>query len=212
MNYCLAQSPSVADFLSGLDETVLRAINGLAGQSIVLDITFVMITAFGISYVLALLFFPLWLTKKRQVAVDLMVVVLLSIACEMVLKALVARDRPFVTLDDLSSVQVDFLNTATGYSFPSGHATRAFAVGILLWLSFKGRARHLIPVGAAFVAVSRVFLGLHWPTDVIAGALLGSGLAVLVYEVGRMSPVYIAARTRVVSTLERATSLGRHRT
>lgn len=203
---------ALSDALSDFDESVLRAINGFAGSNLALDAAIVIITVFGMSYVLALLFFPLWLTRRRTVAVDLIVVMLLSIAFEMALKALVARDRPFVALDDLNTVQINFLNTASGYSFPSGHATRAFAVGILLWLSFKGSIRHLIPLGAALVAFSRVFMGLHWPTDVIAGALLGTVLAFSIHEIGKRSSGYVAARTKVVSYIEQSVSLGLHRT
>jgi len=200
------------DIVSDFDEDILRAINGLAGQNVVLDVAIVMITAFGMSYVLALTFFPLWLTRRRTIAIDMTVVLLLSMGFEMVIKALVARDRPFVSLEDLNSVQVDFLNTASGYSFPSGHATRAFAVGILLWLSFKGPIRHLIPFGAALVAISRVILGVHWPTDVVAGALLGTALAFVVYTVGKRSSRYIEARAKVISNIERLTTHRRPRT
>ena len=59
------------------------------------------------------------------------------------------------------------------FSFPSGHALNSFAVGSLVALAFPPLA---IPVlaAAASVAASRVVLGLHWLSDVLAGALVGS--------------------------------------
>ena len=58
------------------------------------------------------------------------------------------------------------------FSFPSGHALNAFAIGSVLALSFPAVAA-LILLVAASVAASRVVLGLHWLSDVLAGALAG---------------------------------------
>jgi membrane-associated phospholipid phosphatase len=71
----------------------------------------------------------------------------------------------------------------TGYSFPSGHAIAAAvtAVGLVLVLLPPGRARwqwEFRAIGFAFVmALSRVYLQAHWFSDVVAGGLLGGGLA-----------------------------------
>jgi undecaprenyl-diphosphatase len=65
------------------------------------------------------------------------------------------------------------------FSFPSGHALNAFAIGSVLALAFP-LAAPVVLVVATSVAVSRVLLGLHWLSDVLAGALAGCliGLAV----------------------------------
>jgi undecaprenyl-diphosphatase len=73
------------------------------------------------------------------------------------------------------------------YAFPSGHATLAplvFGLGVLIWSAPWPRATRLALVGAAsllslLIAFSRVYLGLHWPTDAIGGLLLGTGWAAL---------------------------------
>lgn len=73
------------------------------------------------------------------------------------------------------------------YSFPSGHATMAplvFGLGVLIWSAPwpRGTRVALLLAAAAFsvlIAVSRVYVGVHWPSDVLAGLLLGSGWAAM---------------------------------
>ncbi|MBN9621556.1 MAG: phosphatase PAP2 family protein [Actinobacteria bacterium] len=94
-------------------------------------------------------------------------------------KLLVGRPRP----------PVEHLETVTTSSFPSGHSTSAGALYVALLLVFlRGRPRRPAAVAAGIaatlmmvgVALSRVYLGVHYPSDVIAGLLLGSGWSLLV--------------------------------
>lgn len=87
------------------------------------------------------------------------------------LKLAFARTRPDVLLEPLTS-----------YSFPSGHSSAAFAfflvVGVLAGRAQPVRMRLtwmlIACLPASLIAASRVFLGVHWPTDVLAGALLAA--------------------------------------
>ena len=89
---------------------------------------------------------------------------------EILLKNLIKRARPFV---DLSTTVVG--GEASGYSFPSSHATAAFAMAVIL-SNFQPRLRHVFFFLAFCVSLSRVYMGVHYPSDIIAGALVGIGI------------------------------------
>ncbi len=90
------------------------------------------------------------------------------------LKRTLVRERPFINCRAIS------LGTAPldRYSFPSGHTLHAVSFTTLMTSHFPESAFVLAPF-AVLVAASRVVLGLHYPSDVAAGALLGFGLASL---------------------------------
>lgn len=91
-------------------------------------------------------------------------------------KQRVQRERPFVTLElRLPSERTE--GVAPASSFPSGHAANAFMLAVL-WLHLHGWRRWWLWFGlAASVGLSRVALGLHYPGDVLGGAVLGGGVA-----------------------------------
>ena len=91
------------------------------------------------------------------------------------LKLVFKRDRPFVTYPYLDK-QAD----AGSYSFPSGHTSSAFALATSLSLAFpKWYVIAPAYVYASAAGYSRMHLGVHYPSDVLAGALVGTGSAFL---------------------------------
>lgn len=94
------------------------------------------------------------------------------------LKVIVARPRPFMVIPEALPAEME-----GGSAFPSGHASRVFS---LLHLT-RARSRRLVLIGyvlAGLVAFSRVYLGVHYPLDVLGGMVLGltSGRIVRHYE------------------------------
>jgi undecaprenyl-diphosphatase len=103
-----------------------------------------------------------------------------------VIKAAVGRPRPVLyTVDAVAAAE----NTGNGRSFPSGHTSVAFAFATTYWLARKdldgkpGVLGWLAFGVAAGVGVSRVAAAKHFPSDVLAGAVLGTASGVVVYAI-----------------------------
>ena len=95
------------------------------------------------------------------------------------MKKIIKRDRPFLTYDFI--VKRD---AGGGYSFPSGHTSAAFCTATSLSLLFpKWYVIAPAYLYASTVGYSRMYLGVHYPTDVLAGAIVGAGSAWLAYKV-----------------------------
>jgi membrane-associated phospholipid phosphatase len=90
-------------------------------------------------------------------------------------KSIIKRDRPYVTHPSIQPLSVE-----GSYSMPSGHTSSAFATATSLSMAFP-KWYVVVPsfVWASSVGYSRMHLGVHYPSDVLVGALVGSGSAVL---------------------------------
>jgi len=110
------------------------------------------------------------LFRRLRLAAALAVATLLKVSLEAVAKSFVQRGRPAETV---SGVILRGKAAAHGLSFPSGHAMVIFAIAALVARYLKGWWKALPWTLAAAVCLSRVYLGAHFPLDVIAGAGLG---------------------------------------
>jgi undecaprenyl-diphosphatase len=100
-----------------------------------------------------------------------------------------ARDRPYVAHPDSLTL---FGARSHDPSFPSDHATAAFAIAAAV-LFFSPRAGRVFLVAAAAIAFSRVLIGVHYPSDVAAGALTGTAAAIAIGTLGRALVVRVTA-------------------
>ena len=105
-----------------------------------------------------------------------------AIAMSSGIKYLVNRPRPFVT----HPTEIIKRDEAGPYSFPSGHTNASFATATSLSLTYK-KWYVSVPAYAyaGFVGYSRMRLGMHYPSDVIGGAVLGTACAWLTWKVER---------------------------
>jgi undecaprenyl-diphosphatase len=168
----------VSQVIPRLDEALLRAMLAQSHGALwlVASVFSVLGEGWSIVAILPLLFVP----RARRLAIWLVLTLALTGLLVVSMKALVGRGRPIVACADLAAT---ICNSPTDPSYPSGHAAGSFAFALfsvraLLDGGPQVRYARQLAVAcvlfASCVAVSRVVLGAHFPSDVLAGTLLGS--------------------------------------
>lgn len=111
-------------------------------------------------------------TQERDVAMQMVLAGALNLPLYFWLKHSIGRPRPFVQCPDIRACA----RALDKFSFPSGHTLHAFTFLVICTWYYPATAVALVPT-VALIAVSRVALGLHFPSDVAAGAVLGAAVA-----------------------------------
>jgi len=181
--------------LLALDSRLFDLINRVWTHP-VLDAVMVAITDFNAWRVPLILVLLAILAKGRRETRIALLFAILAVACSDqltsgVLKPLFHRVRPFHVVAGVRK-----LIGAHDTSFPSSHAANSFAAGTFLALRFR-RFRPVLVI-PALVAYSRVYVGVHWPSDVAAGAVVGAGVGGAFFALERMARLRFLRRPRLV--------------
>lgn len=154
------------------DTQLFYLLNGLVGQSPLLDSLIVFFASY-LAYIVVALFlvFVFFSAYSKYEKLEIFVAaatssIIARFGITEVIRAFYHRPRPFLDLP------VQQLLTSTEWSFPSGHATFFFAIATALYL-YNKKWGMVFFVGAILITVSRVVAGIHYPSDILGGALIG---------------------------------------
>jgi len=146
------------------DEILLSAITGL--QSSLTNVLMSGITDIAEIYLgVLVIFIVLIAARQKRLFWDLLAAMIIDVLLIITLKIVIARPRPY--MQGFSAVSNSFMS-----AFPSGHASRAFVMFGTMAKHWKHWKLTLYFI-AIVISFSRLYLGVHWPSDVAFGALLG---------------------------------------
>lgn len=165
------------DWLYSLDVAIYLFLNGTLATSLG-DVLWPLITDYDKQWPMRVVLLGVWFWLmikggKRGRTAALLVIPLLVFSDQLssnVIKSLVGRVRPChaLPLDEIHLL----VGCGSGLSFPSSHAVNNFGVATLFSLYYP-KARTWLYAWASVVAISRVFVGVHYPSDVLGGTVIG---------------------------------------
>ncbi|GAC1411830.1 MAG: undecaprenyl-diphosphate phosphatase BcrC [Gemmatimonadaceae bacterium] len=177
---------SFVDSSSGsFDYTLFHAVNGLAGRNPVLDAVMIG-SAKYLPVVFALALVGLWLSwraRNQRAALLAGISALLALGIGQLIGKAFPRPRPY-----LSHTVNQLIPPSLDTSFPSDHAILGFAVAVMV-SRYNRRVGVMLLVLATVMAIARVFVGAHYPADVLGGAVLGALTSLTLATVGERRPV-----------------------
>lgn len=127
-------------------------------------------------------------TRGKRIAICIFLALAFTyVSVDLVIKPLVARPRPFAALPGIRQLEVSLPGkmVKSPFSFPSGHCASAMA-GAWLLGAFYGRFRLPLCALVVLVAYSRIYLGMHYPSDCVVGLAVGLLCALLAKRVCRV--------------------------
>ena len=172
----------VAVLITNFDTVAVFWMNGWGGTP-VLDAAAILFSWIGTFRLVALTFGIYFLLKKetRPMAYVLFSAIIVCTFLVYGIKAAIFRPRPYVMLE---LFETNFLTKYPYSSFPSGHTAAAFTTATVLSYYFK---KWIIPAFAAAVCagLARIYLLVHYPSDVVAGAIIGILVSLCVIYISR---------------------------
>lgn len=176
------------DSLINFDKSVFLALNKLHAPWLDPIMYWVSDTVIWIPLYAFLLYHVVKLPRKHAIVAVLCIAAAITMADQLSSKLIRPRlERPRPTWDAEISSQVHTVNDYRGghYGFPSSHAANTFCAAVLIILLLRKPWTRWLLAWALLVSYSRIYLGVHYPGDIIFGGILGSVCAVICYALYR---------------------------
>lgn len=138
---------------------------------------FLVITMLGSTWMVLAVTAVAWLARKKRLALFIILTAAVAYGIVQLGKVLIARPRPEQLLPDVTAREP----FVSGFGYPSAHAAIAMVIGLAILPYIAKRYRWLVVAGILFVGISRVYLGVHFPLDVLGGFLIGGMIGGLLY-------------------------------
>ncbi|TSC82656.1 MAG: Bacitracin transport permease protein BCRC [Parcubacteria group bacterium Gr01-1014_20] len=165
--------------MSGFDERFFQAIFQFAQKSFFLD-TVGIFLADGVLYVL-IFFSIIFVLLQKNWQKRIFLFLELTLACLLARGVVVEFIKFFYhKLRPFEFYGFEPLISASGRAFPSGHVTTLFAITIIVFLFNRSWGGWFLAF-AIISSIARIFVGVHWPFDILGGVVLGTGTAFLVH-------------------------------
>lgn len=146
-----------------------------------MDKVMMLITFFGSATFCAIFVIATIIFKNRDIrniGIITSFSIIISSGITHFIKRIKNRIRPYIKIPEIIANKIG----VDDYSFPSGHTTAAFSIAVSISLKFSGLSTISIAM-ASLVGFSRIYLGVHYPTDVVAGGIVGSLSAIFIKNI-----------------------------
>lgn len=167
------------------DTQLFYLLNSLAGQSRFLDGVIVFLALY-LAYILIGIFFVFLYVSHHSACRKWEIILVTGISAVIarfgvaeIIRFFYQRPRPFLSLPDVHQLLTD-----SAWSFPSGHSTFFFAISTAMYFYNKKWGIGFF-IATVFITVSRVIAGVHYPSDILGGAIIGVAVACAVFLLAR---------------------------
>ncbi|WP_423363052.1 undecaprenyl-diphosphatase [Mycoplasma sp. P36-A1] len=166
--------------MNSIDISIFRAINGLAKSLSFLNPIMIFIAEF-LPFLIAGLMLAKWFVNDNKIRTRKMLIcAFVSFAIAMVICKLcgvfIDHPQPFVSLENVNKL----IHKTPGNSFPSDHTSLFFATLYTFFMFSKSKYKFLYVLLAILGGISRIWVGVHYPIDVIVAAVIGTMCAIVV--------------------------------
>ena len=166
-----------------IDASIFYGLHSLAGHSKTVDFLIVFFGEYFIYIVLLVFIFFIYqswrkgnITDSYPYAVSIFSAIIARFGVASLIRFFYHRPRPFLALS------LPHLISDSAYSFPSGHTIFLFALGASTHF-FNKKLAYFLYISGLVVGLARVSGGVHYPSDILGGAVIGTALGFIVYKI-----------------------------